>query len=68
MTVGSLHQNFTRQCEENGTSYVIRLKENNDLREKASYLVEELDEVTRENKVDYAVVYGEFMYQAGSWP
>lgn len=68
VTVGSLHQNFARQCEENGTSYVIRLKENNNLREKASYLVEELDEVTRENKVDYAVVYGEFMYQAGSWP
>ena len=68
VTVGSLHQNFARQCEENGTSYVIRLKENNNLREKASYLVEELDEVTRENKVDYAVVYGEFMYKAKSWP
>lgn len=57
-----------KQCEENGTSYVIRLKENNNLREKASYLIDELDEITKENKVDYAVVYGEFMYQAGSWP
>lgn len=28
-----------KQCEENGTSYVIRLKENGILREKASYLV-----------------------------
>ena len=55
-----------KQCEENGTSYVIRLKENNNLREKASYLIDELDEITKENKVDYAVVYGEFMYQAGS--
>ena len=57
-----------KQCEENGTSYVIRLKENNNLREKALYLIDELDEITKENKVDNAVVYGEFMYQAGSWP
>ncbi len=28
-----------RQCGENGTGYVIRLKENGILREKASYLV-----------------------------
>ena len=57
-----------KQCEENGTSYVIRLKENGILREKASHLVDELDEITKKNKVDYAVVYGEFMYKAGSWP
>ena len=57
-----------KQCEENGTSYVIRLKENAVLREKVSYLVDELDEITKENKVDYTVVYGEFMYQAGPWP
>ena len=57
-----------KQCEENGTSYVIRLKENGILRGKASYLVDELDEITRNNKVDYAVVYGEFMYKAKSWP
>ena len=57
-----------KQCEENGTGYVIRLKDNGLLREKASYLVDELDEITKDNKVDYAVVYGEFMYQAGSWP
>ena len=55
-----------RQCEENGTSYVIRLKENGILREKASHLVDKLDEITRNNKVDYAKVYGEFMYKAGS--
>ena len=35
---------------------------------KASYLVNELDEITRNNKVDYVVVYGEFMYKAGPWP
>ena len=57
-----------KQCEENGTSYVIRLKENSVLREKASFLVDELDEITKDNKVDYAVTYGEFMYQAGPWP
>ena len=53
-------------CEENGTNYVIRLKENGILREKASHLVDELDEITPNNKVDYAVVYGEFIYKAGS--
>ena len=57
-----------KQCEENGTSYVIRLKENGILREKASHLVDELDEITKNNKVDYAVAYGEFMYRASSWP
>ena len=31
-----------KQCEENGTSYVIRLKENKILREKASFLTEAL--------------------------
>ena len=57
-----------RQCEENGTGYVIRLKENGSLRSKAEYLVDKLNEITKTNKTDYAVVYGEFMYQAGSWP
>ena len=57
-----------KQCEENGTSYVIRLKENGILRKKASYLVDRLDEITKNNKVDYAVAYGEFMYRASSWP
>jgi hypothetical protein len=36
-----------KQCEENSTSYVIRLKENAVLRSKAEYLVEELDEITK---------------------
>ena len=53
---------------ENGTRYVIRLKENGILRGEVSHLVDELDEITKDNKVDYAVVYGEFMYKAGSWP
>ena len=55
------------QCETNGVSYVIRLKENSKLHELATYLDEELSEITKRNVVDYAVVYGEFLYQAGSW-
>lgn len=54
-----------KQCKENGTSYVILLKENGILSEKASYLVDELDEMARKNKVDYVLVYGEFMCKAG---
>ena len=57
-----------KQCEGNGTGYVIRLKENAILRDKASFLADELDEITKDNKVDYAAVYGEFMYRAASWP
>jgi hypothetical protein len=55
------------QCETNGTSYVIRLKENAVLHKLACDLDAELSEITMENMVDYAVVYGEFFYQAGSW-
>ena len=36
---------------------MIRLKENATLRDKVSYLVDELDEVTKNNRVDYAAVY-----------
>ena len=56
-----------KQCETNGTSYAIRLKENATLRALAAELDAELTETTRENIVDYAVVYGEFYYKAGSW-
>ncbi len=54
-------------CETNGTNYAIRLKENRILRNKASHLVDELNEITKNNMIDYAVVYGEFEYQANSW-
>ena len=56
-----------KQCETNGTSYVIRLKENVALRRLAAELDVELTEITKGNMVDYAVVYGEFYYKAGSW-
>ena len=55
------------QCENNGASYVIRLKDNATLRKLAGDLDAELTEITRDNIVDYAVVYGEFYYQANSW-
>ena len=55
------------QCETNGTSYVIRLKENVVLQKLAADLDTELTELTKANMVDYAVVYGEFYYKAGSW-
>ena len=53
--------------ETNGTSYAIRLKSNVTLIELAESLENELNEITAENKVDYAVVYGEFHYAAATW-
>ena len=53
--------------ETNGTSYVIRLKENPVLRRLAEALDSELYDLTREDAVSNAVVYGEFLYKAGSW-
>jgi hypothetical protein len=55
------------QCEENGVSYVIRLKENGRLHKLAGEVVDKLSSATKHNKVDYAVEYGEFLYQADSW-
>ena len=56
-----------KQCETNGASYVIRLKENRPLRKLAADIEDRLFELTKNDKVSYAVAYGEFMYQAGSW-
>lgn len=53
--------------EHNGCSYAIRLKANNILHKKAAHLTDKLNELTATNKVDYAVCYGEFYYQASSW-
>lgn len=53
--------------EENDCKYAIRLKENRKLRELAADEDEALYRATRLNQVDYAVEYGEFMYQAGTW-
>jgi len=53
--------------EEKDCKYAIRLKENAKLRELAEMENQALYRATKFNQVDYAVEYGEFMYQAGSW-
>jgi hypothetical protein len=52
--------------ETNGTSYAIRLKVNDTLIKLTVSLEKELDEITIDNKLDYAVVYGVFRYAAAS--
>ena len=54
-------------CESNGTSYVIRLKDNPVLRRLASPIEDELSEKVADNMLDYAVSYGEFQYKAKTW-
>lgn len=53
--------------EDKDCKYAIRLKENAKLRELAEEEDQALYRATKFNQVDYAVEYGEFMYQAGSW-
>ena len=53
--------------ESKGCKYAIRLKENAKLRELAGDEDQALYRATKSNQVDYAVEYGEFLYQAGSW-
>lgn len=53
--------------ETNGTSYAIRLKANDTLIKLAGSLENELHEITAKNRIDYAVVYGEFRYAAATW-
>ena len=54
-------------CEDNDCKYAIRLKVNNTLTALAEDSAEELRKATKNNAIDYAVTYGEFMYKAGSW-
>ena len=54
-------------CESNGCSYAIRLKQNSSLIAMASDKEEDLYKATQKDQISYAVTYGEFMYQAGSW-
>lgn len=53
--------------EENDCKYAIRLKENPKLLELARDEDDALYRATKDNQLDYAVEYGEFMYQAASW-
>lgn len=54
-------------CEDNNCKYAIRLKENTRLRKLASDIDDALHRATKNNQIDYAVEYGEFLYQAESW-
>ena len=56
-----------KTCEMNGCSYAIRLKQNTSLVALASDKDEDLYKATKEDQISYAVTYGEFLYQAGSW-
>ena len=56
-----------KTCESNGCSYAIRLKQNAVLLALASDKDEELYYATKVDQINYAVTYGEFMYQANSW-
>lgn len=51
-----------KQCETNRTSYVVLFKENGSLRRLASDIEDRLCDLTKDDKVSYAVAYGEFMY------
>ena len=56
-------------CEDDNykVSYAIRLKMNSTLVALAKTEDELLFKMAKDNAVDYAVVYGEFYYQAGTW-
>ena len=54
-------------CEENNCKYAISLKQNSTLIKYAADADDALYRATRENQIDYAVKYGEFEHQAGSW-
>ncbi|TCP94835.1 DDE family transposase [Serpentinicella alkaliphila] len=56
-----------KQCETSSVSYAIRLKANQNLYKLSRYATTLLDEITAQNKLDYAVVYDEFLYKAASW-
>lgn len=56
-----------KACEDNDCKYAIRLKLNRTLLKYTAEADEALYRATRDNQIDYAVEYGEFEYQAGSW-
>jgi len=55
------------QAETNSCSYAIRLKDNRLLREKAFHLEEEVPAKALVHPDQFVALYGEFLYQAGSW-
>ena len=63
----SLLDEFICDFPDKHCKYAIRLKENAKLCELVEDENQALYRATKFNQVDYAVEYGEFMYQAGSW-
>lgn len=57
-----------RACEDNDCKYVIRLKISKTLLTLSEDKVDDFRRATKDNMVGYTVTYGEFEYQAGSWP
>lgn len=55
------------QAEDNNISYAIRLKQNAALVRLAAEADEQLYDMTREDQISYAVIYGEFEYKAATW-
>lgn len=53
--------------EMNGCSYSIRIKQNSSLVALASDKDEDLYKAIKEDQINYAVTYGEFMCQVDSW-
>ncbi len=58
---------FYEVLEGRNCKYAIRLRENAKLRELAEAENQALYRATKLNQMDYAVEYGEFLYQVGSW-
>ena len=54
-------------AETHACRYAIRLKMNSTLKSLAADIEADLDRLTKDNKVDYAVCHGDFMYKASSW-
>lgn len=64
---GFANPDLYTQAETNGVSYAIRLKANQNLYRLSEAANCRLNDITRNNKVDYAVAYDEFYYKAASW-
>ena len=66
-TADSLPQNFMKPVRSNGCSYAIRLKQNPALIAWLQIKRKICTKPHQKDQISYAVTYGEFMYQAGSW-
>lgn len=60
-------KDFYEKLESNGVTYAIRMKENDPLINASADYFTELCNLTKDNQIDYSVVYGEFYYKADCW-